>query len=286
MNKRTAACVFLQERVGLEPHRFQSLVLQLGGPEKVWSAPPLSLSKTGLFSEEQLRKLLKGRDERKAFERDLKELSRGGLDVVSCFDEDFPPGVLALSYPPAFLYRRGVEDPTQPHLLVAGASEAGADDITLAVAAGKALAALGVVAVSNLAEGLETAVHVGVLSGAGRHCVFLPCGHRATAAWDSATVIEQMSETGVFYSEYPPDTLPNATRRNEACRLAMGDAQGVLLLGRVDRHLETAVDAASALGRPVFYFTDGDSAEVEILRKVGAYPVPGTEHLERILTLL
>jgi DNA processing protein len=286
MDRRTAACVFLREQVHLEPQRFEALVLRLGRPESIWETAPLALVKTGLFSDEQLKILLKGRDQYEAVNGRLEELARSGLHTVSCFDADYPAQLLALSHPPSFLYRRGNDAASGPPLFVAGALAADACDITVAVAVGKRLAALGVVLVTNLSEGLETAVHVGALSGSGRHRVFLPCGHHAAAAWDSAPVLAQVSEAGAVYSEYAPDAKPNAHRRAEACRLAQGSAQGLLVLGHVDLHISAAVSAAATAGRPVFYLSGGDPDEALALRREGAYPVADPEQLERILPLL
>jgi DNA processing protein len=278
--------VFLRERVGLESGRFEMLVVKLGGPEVIWTARPEALLNTGIFSDEQLGRLLKGRDQREEFEGALTRLMDFGLKVVSCFDADFPGEILKLSHPPSYLYRKGTDAASGPHLLVAGATDALAANITQAVEVGKALASLNIVLVSNLTEGLETAAHVGALSGAGGHRVFLPCGHECAAAGDSAPVLAQVAQAGAVYSEYAPETRPSAARRADACRLALGAAQGVLVLGRVDAHISAAVTAATVAGRPVFYLTGGDSGESEVLVREGAYPVPAPEQLERILPLL
>jgi len=286
VNKRTSACVFLRERVGLEPHRFEALVLKLGGPEAIWKATPMALLKSEVFTDEQIGKLVRGRDGRKEFEKDLETLARDGLAAVSCFDEDFPARILAMSHPPSFLYRSGSDPQLEPNLLVAGAMEADATEIAVAVAIGKKLASLNVVLVSNLTEGLETAAHVGALSGEGKHRVFLPCGHRAATAWDSASVLARVIEAGAVYSEFAPDAKPNASRRTEACRLALGTAQGILVLGNLDERISAAVTAAATGGKPVFYVSGGDPDDSEVLRREGGYPLAGPESLERILPLL
>lgn len=286
LDSRTSACVFLRERVGLETHRFEALVLKLGDPEAIWDASPEALFKTEVLTDQQLGLLVRGRQKREQFEQDLLKLAQTSLQVVSCFDSDYPAGVLTISHPPSYFYRRGTEASSGAQLQVAGATEADASEISAAVVTGKQLASLGVMVISNLTEGLETATHVGALSGAGPHRVFLPCGHHTASEWDSASVLAQVAEAGAVYSEYAPATLPNVSRRSEACRLALGTAQGVLVLGRLDAHITAAVTAATTAGKPVFYMAGGDPVESEVLRKEGAYPVAGAESLDRILPLL
>lgn len=286
MNSRTLACVFLRETVGLANERFQALVLKLGGPEAVWDAPPRTLLDTGLFTDEQLAVLLKQREDPSAVGHTLTELAKSGLHAISCFDPDYPAGLLSLAHPPSVLYRRGRHPDPGTHLFVVGARAADCDAIALAVEVGKRLAALGVVLVSNLSEGVEVAAHVGALSGAGRHVVLLPSGHDVAAQLESGAVLSQVSEAGASYSEYAPGVTPNAERRTDACRLALGASQGALLLGEVDEHLAFAVTSASLSGKPVFYIAGGPAAEAGVLRREGAYPIAGTEHLERILPLL
>ena len=287
MNKRTLACVFLREQVLLELSRFEALVLKFGGPEFIWDAAPALLRGCGLFSNPQVERLLKKRDTADAISDRLDELSQSGIHTVSCFDDDFPAPLLSsFLHPPSFLYRQGTDTFSGPHLLVAGALQADAPEIAAAVAVGKQLASLGVVLVSTLAEGVETAAHVGVLSGSGRHKIFLACGHHAAAAWDNAAVLAEVVEAGAAYSEYAPEVEPTAKRRAEASRLALGAAQGVLVLGEVDAHMEAAVAEAGAAGRPVFYLAGTEAPLAEALRREGAYPVAGPEDLDRILPFL
>jgi DNA processing protein len=287
VNKRTLACVFLREQVLLEPPRFEALVLKFGGPEFIWDAPPAVLRGCGLLSNPQVERLLKKRDQAEAISARLDALSKLGIHTVSCFDDDFPAPLLSsFLYPPSFLYRQGTDGFSGPHLLVAGALQADVPEIAAAVAVGKRLASLGAVLVSTFAEGVEAAAHVGVLSGSGRHKIFLACGHHAATARDEAVVLAKVAEAGAVYSEYAPEVEPTAKQRAAASRLALGAAQGVLVLGEVDAHMEAAVAEAGAAGKPIFYLVGTEAPVAESLRREGAYPVAGPENLDRILPFL
>lgn len=284
--RRTAACVFLRERVGLERHRFEALVLKLGAPESIWDARPDALRQSGLFTEAQVKRLLKWRSEEQEIELRLKAYSAEGLSTVSCFDADFPASLLGRSHPPSYLYRSGNPKPGGKAVFVAGPDTTDAELIARAVAAGKALAALGVTLVSSWMEGVEISAHVGALSGAGSHLVFLPCGHRHAEAGESALALAEVSQSGAVYSEYPPDTESSQARRGDASRLAAGASQGVLVVGSLDPHTTVTVETAQASGVPVFYLRGLDSDDSALLRREGAYPVDTPDQLEKLIPLL
>jgi DNA processing protein len=243
------------------------------------------LRDSGLFTKTQLERLLKRRGEAEEIALRLDELALSGTAVVTCFDDSYPPELLRLPHPPSYLYRQGTGELPGPCMFVAAADQTDEVVIAAAVAIGKQLAVLGVVVVSNL-SGVEAAAHVGALAAAGRHLVFLPCGHDAVANLDSAVVVAKVAEAGIVYSEYAPEMEPTEDRRAEASRLAVGAAQGVLVIGEPDLHATVAVETAVAAGKPVFYLTGADPTVSALLLAAGAYPVAGPESLERILPLL
>jgi DNA processing protein len=286
VDRRTAACVFLRERVELELYRFEALVLKFGAPEYIWDANPDELRASGLFTQKQLERLLKRRSEEAQICETLDELSETGLGVVSCFDAQFPAAVLKLPHPPGYLYGQGTPLAAARSVFVTGSGGADVDLIAAGVAVGKQLSKLGVITVSNLAPGVEEAAHVGALSHSGQHLVFLPCGHLFAATWESAAVLANAAASGAVYSEYAPTVEPTEGRRIEACRLAVGAALGVILIGSPDIRTTLAVEAAGAAGKPVFYLDSDEALETALLRQEGAYPIESPDSLERILPYL
>jgi DNA processing protein len=178
--------------------------------------------------------------------RATSALDRGarlGLQTVILSDPDYPPALAAILDPPPVLWlegRRAVL--SQPAVAIVG-SRAGSP-YALAVAGRLAadLACCGVVVVSGLARGVDSAAHRGALEGGGPTIGVLGSGADVIYPGEHVRLARGMAESGAVISELLPGTPPQPMffpRRN---RVISGLSRAVVVIeaGRKSGSLITA----------------------------------------------
>jgi DNA processing protein len=133
----------------------------------------------------------------------------GGMSPVAWSDPAYPAALAAIIDPPFVLWTRGVLAALdRPAVAIVG-SRAGSP-YALAVAERLAgdLAARGVVIVSGLARGVDSAAHRGALAGGGPTIAVLGSGADVIYPPEHRALASQIAETGLVMSEFVPGTPP------------------------------------------------------------------------------
>jgi DNA processing protein len=114
------------------------------------------------------------------------------------------------------------------------------------------LAQNGVVIVSGLARGIDSAAHQGALSAKGINIAVLGCGVDVVYPRENRVLMEQIIATGAVISEYPLGSPPEAWHFPQRNRIISGLAQATLVVEAGERSgaLITA-DCALEQGREV-----------------------------------
>lgn len=157
--------------------------------------------------------------------------------------DDAPP-VLAVLGDPALLSARAVA--------VVGSRNASANGQRLAETLGADLAAAGLVVVSGLARGIDSAAHRGALrTGATIACI--AGGLDIAYPSENRALQDRIAEAGAVVAEYPPGTAPQARHFPRRNRVIAGLSLGVVVVEAAPRSgsLITARLAVEA-GREVF----------------------------------
>jgi DNA processing protein len=176
-----------------------------------------------------------------------------GAHIVTLVDPDYPALLAATALPPPALVVRG-RLPQGPAVAIVGSRLADAYGCDVAGRFARYLAAAGVVVVSGLARGIDTAAHEGALAApSGRTVAVLGCGLGAAQGRGEAALADAIASRGALVSEFPCADGPRPWRFPRRNRTLAGLAAATLVVQATPRSgsLLTA-RCAIALGRPVF----------------------------------
>ena len=228
---------------GLGRMRISQLISQYGSAEGV-IASGLDRDKRVLFD-----KWVVSPD----WEKDLEEVEKSGVQLVSYSQDAYPINLLNISDFPLLLYVKGSLPAKNPCLALIGTRNATLYGKQAAQKLGKELAGVGVWIVSGLARGIDTAAHLGALEGNGKTVAVMGSGLGHIYPQENQALSEKISDSGAIISEYPMDTPPAKglfPRRN---RIISGMSQAVCL---VESPLKgggmLTMELAEKQGRPRF----------------------------------
>jgi DNA processing protein len=167
--------------------------------------------------------------ERGVIEKELAALEKlGGRMLASC-EGEYPRGLAALDAPPPAIFVLGHPTLLQREMIaMVGARNASALGRKLAQMLAADLAEAGLVVVSGMARGIDTAAHEGALAGgtiavvAGGADIIYPPENRA--------LYERLKAEGAVLSEMPLGEQPQARHFPRRNRIISGLARGVVVV--------------------------------------------------------
>ena len=161
--------------------------------------------------------------------RELEALARcGGRMIASC-EAEFPSGLAALEAPPPLIFIRGqFAILTCEMVAVVGARNASALGRKFARELASDLGQVGMVVVSGLARGIDTAAHEGAL-GTGTIAV-LAGGVDDIYPPENSGLYERIMENGAVLSEMPAGQRPQAQHFPRRNRIISGLSRGVVVV--------------------------------------------------------
>ena len=178
--------------------------------------------------------------------------ARLGTHAVAWSDPRYPAALLTLSdAPPALWYRGTLEVLDGIAVAIVGSRAASATGLETAARLGADLASRGVIVVSGLARGVDSAAHRGALS-TGRTVAVLGSGPDVIYPREHASLAGEIAETGLLMSEYPPGTKPLDFHFPARNRLISGLSRAVVIIEAAEKS-GSLITAACALeqGRDV-----------------------------------
>ena len=232
------------------------LLQRFGDPERVWGASPQELASIGGCSESQIQAIHRGPDLRirQVVDRELADIERLGIEMVSCVDSAYPSKLRTIHDPPLLLYMTGKSKAFEdPSLSIVGSRRASHLGTMLTEQWSQELASLGFTIVSGLARGVDAAAHRGALAAGGNTIAVLGCGIDRTYPPEHAALRESIEAEGTVISEFPLRAPPHAHHFPQRNRIISGLSLGVLVTQatRKSGSLITARLAAEQ-GREVF----------------------------------
>ena len=182
-----------------------------------------------------------------------ENLHRQEIRLVMPGEKEYPTLLGELADAPPLLYYRGKLEPAAEALAVVGSRRATAYGKAAATHLAKEVARRGVVIVSGLARGIDTAAHQGALAANGVTWAFLGCGLDTVYPAENQRLAAQITERGALISEFAPGTPPEPGNFPARNRLISGAARGVLVVEAAQRSgALITVDLALEQGREVF----------------------------------
>ena len=161
--------------------------------------------------------------------RELEANESVGARIIACGEADFPPPLAALDSPPPLITVLGDVSILQREIIaIVGARNASALGMRFARELARDLGSAGVVVVSGLARGIDTAAHKGSLAtgtiavmAGGIDVVYPP---------ENQALYQEIAERGALVSEMPFGLQPTAQHFPRRNRIISGLARGVVVV--------------------------------------------------------
>ncbi|HEY1731304.1 MAG TPA: DNA-processing protein DprA [Terriglobales bacterium] len=243
----------LSQTPGIGAGRGRKLVDRFGSIDRLFMASLTELEACGIPAAAAQSIALGKSLELAAAEYDrIREM---GASVVVPGDSEFPNRLLEIYDPPLVLYIKGAAEIIDlPGIAVVGTRHPTPYGLGMAERLACDLAARGLVIISGMARGVDTAAHRGALSAHGRTVAVWGTGVDVTYPKENQKLSEQILEAGgAIVSEFPLGTFPAPQNFPIRNRVISGMSVGVLVL-EAGEYSGTRVTARCALeqGREVF----------------------------------
>lgn len=139
----------------------------------------------------------------------MEEWRAEGLHLVTILDETYPAQLREIAQQPPFLFYRGtVHQDDARGVAVVGTRHPTPQGVEQATAIAGGLARRGVVVISGLAEGIDTAAHMGALDAGGRTVAVIGTGIRRAFPKGNAALQERLAAEQLVISQFWPDSSP------------------------------------------------------------------------------
>ncbi len=285
-----AYVVALREKAKIGPKGFQQLLISFGSPEKVYHASREELSSLPRVSPEKAEQILKSKEFLEEIEQHLLYLREQGVGICTILDDDYPALLRQIDDPPPVVYYRG-EFPAKEHKFVAVIGthrDYTPYGVELAGLVSRQLARRGVVVVSGLAEGIDSAAHRGAIARKGKTYAVLGTGLKRIYPSENEDLANEISKQGALITEYDLNVPVKVGQLMARNRIVVGLSQAVIVV-EMDEESAGTMDAANAAirqGKPLFVMKKEGSRKVEQLINEGAVGLEGVEDLDLVVNYI
>lgn len=208
---------------GVGPKTFYRLLHRFGSARRAFEELPRLTMETGGQERPRCR--------REDAEAELDVLLGMGCRLVAHGEADYPAHLASIHDPPPLLTVRGDLDTLHdPMVAIVGARNASANGRLLARGLAKDLAGNGLIVVSGLARGIDTAAHQAVLDAGGRTVAVIASGVDIAYPSENTELMQAIAETGAIVSERPLGSAPQARHFPRRNRLISGLSKGVIVV--------------------------------------------------------
>lgn len=157
--------------------------------------------------------------------------NHGGLWPVVWGRPAYPPQLSTIPDPPMVLWLRGDAEALGSHAVaIVGARAASPYALAVGEQLAHDLAARGVIVVSGLARGVDSAAHRGALAGRGRTVAVLGCGADVIYPPEHDRLARDIQASGAVVSELVPGTAPHKQWFPLRNRIISGLARAVVVI--------------------------------------------------------
>jgi DNA processing protein len=231
---------------GLGPTRGRRLAEHFDKIEDVFHASLTELEGLNLQAH-SAQHIALGKSLEVAHEEHAKALA-AGVQIVSRDDSRWPARLSEIYDPPLVLYVRGcIEALSRPGIAVVGTRHPTPYGIGMAERLSGDLAARGIVILSGMARGVDTAAHRGAIKGKGKTVAVFGTGVDVIYPRENKKIAEAILELGgALVSEFPIGTFPAPQNFPIRNRIISGLSLGVLVV-EAGEYSGTRITARCAL---------------------------------------
>jgi DNA processing protein len=215
---------------GLGASRIRKLIDHFGSAERVFHASLTELEASGMRAV-SAQSLATG----KSMELAQEELAKAAdvkARIISLSDPEYPTRLKEIYDPPVILFVKGnVEILSQPGIAMVGTRHPTPYGMGMAERLGTDLANRGLVIISGMARGVDTASHRGVIAAKGKTVAVLGTGIDVMYPKENTRLAEQiLALGGALISEFPVGTAPTPQNFPIRNRIISGMSVGVLVV--------------------------------------------------------
>jgi len=284
LKERLVDTIALLSIAGVGRGRFNRLVAAFGSPAEALSASIDDLETTDGISRTIAGQIKDGYDGQKA-RQTAARIVQLGWAVLFPDHPEYPQALLTIADYPPLLFRLGEPFKSEDKsIAIVGTRHCTEKGRLFTLELGRSLARAGIIVISGMAEGIDSAAHAGALEEGGRTVavwgnsldIVYPPANKGLAA--------KIMANGAAYSEYLPGTNPDRSTFPDRNRLISGLADGVVVVeaGRKSGALITAQHALeqgrelfAVPGSPHAHMSEGTNA----LIKKGARLITGLDDI-------
>ncbi len=209
---------------GVGPRTFFKLLERFGSARRAFEELPRLAREAG--NEEQWR-----RCPRAEAEAEIAALAAFGCRLLARDEPGYPERLAEIADPPPFLILSGRSELlAAAGVAMVGARNASANGRTFARRLAGELAAGGLVVISGLARGIDTAAHEGALAAGGATVAVIASGLDVPYPEENAELMARIAETGAVVTERPLGSVPQARHFPRRNRLIAGLSLGVVVV--------------------------------------------------------
>jgi DNA processing protein len=215
---------------GLGPTRIRKLVEHFGTAERVFNASLTELEATGMRAV-SAQSIATGKSLELA-QLECGKTSEAGARIISLSDPEYPLRLKEIYDPPVILFVKGsVEVLAQPGIAMVGTRHPTPYGSGMAERLSTDLAARGLVIISGLARGIDTASHRGAVAAKGKTVAVLGTGIDVMYPKENTRLTEQIVALGgALVSEFPVGTFAAPQNFPIRNRIISGMSAGVLVV--------------------------------------------------------
>ena len=187
-------------------------------------------------------------------ERILALCHKKGIRILTRLNQNYPHTLAEIENPPPLLYYKGkMPEFDDMSCGIVGSRRPTRNGFEVAKEISRELASQGVVIVSGMALGIDTAAHAGALDAHGKTVAVLGCGADVVYPKENRKLYDMIIENGAVVSEFLPGTEPKAQFFPQRNRIVSGLSR-VLIAGEGGERsgARITVDDALAQGREVY----------------------------------
>ncbi|HEX7423826.1 MAG TPA: DNA-processing protein DprA [Terriglobales bacterium] len=215
---------------GLGPTRIKKLIEHYGTAERVFHASLTELEATGMRAV-SAQSLATGKSLELAQQECVKAVE-AGAKIISLSDLEYPARLKEIYDPPVILFVKGsVEVLAQPGIAMVGTRHPTPYGSGMAERLSTDLAARGLVIISGMARGIDSASHRGAIAAKGKTVAVLGTGIDVMYPKENTRLAEQIVALGgALISEFPTGTFPAPQNFPIRNRIISGMSAGVLVV--------------------------------------------------------
>jgi DNA processing protein len=215
---------------GIGQYRLRKLISIFGSPEAALKSPVQKLSRIeGIDLKTAAR--IKTEVNNHFVTKQLELMEKYQVNIITCWDKEYPALLKKIADPPAFLYTKGnLSAADNQALAVVGTRIPSYYGRLIAEQFSRELVENKFTIVSGLARGIDTIAHKIALDNHGRTIAVMGSGIDQIYPPENRRLMQEIIKNGVVISEFPLGTKPDAGNFPRRNRIISGLSYGVLVI--------------------------------------------------------